>query len=149
MPRIAQHDVNASSLEFTSLKFENPSMEQITLTQQAILHNPSMYTPTLDPFTAGTYLVTNGTFGAVPIIYVAMPKIHATKPTSNAGVVDQVVKINNLDQLTQYAKEVISQEYVETALVGRTNLHLGALPTTKVNYNSTSKYKGMCTVSKM
>jgi hypothetical protein len=143
MPRIAQHDVNRSSLEFAALKFENPSMSEITLTQTGILHNPSMYTPTLDSFTAGSYLVTNGTFGAVPIISVVLPKTHATKPKSNQGVVQQVVPIVSLDQLTQYATAVISSEYVETALVGKTNLHLGALPTVKVNYNSTTKYKGM------
>jgi hypothetical protein len=131
-------------LEFAALKFENPSMSEITLTQTGILHNPSMYTPTLDSFTAGSYLVTNGTFGSVPIINVVLPKTHATKPKSDQGVVQQVVPIVSLDQLTQYATAVISSEYVETALVGKTDLHLGALPTVKVNYNSTTKYKGTC-----
>jgi hypothetical protein len=144
MPKIAQHDVNRSSLEFKALKFENPSMSEITLTQDGVLHNPSMYTPTLDSFVAGSFLVTNGSFGAKAIINVTMPKIHATKPQSNQGVFKQVVPIVDIEQLTKYATAVISQEYVETALGGKTNLHLGALPVVDVKYNSTSKYKGMC-----
>jgi hypothetical protein len=142
MPKIAQHDVDRSSLEFKALKFENPSMKEITLTQDGVLHNPSMYTPTLDSFTAGSYLVTNGSFGAKAIIDVQMPEIHATKPKSDQGVFKQVVPIVDIDQLTAYATEVIGNEWVETALAGKTKLHLGALPVVNVNYNSTSRYKG-------
>ncbi|EHK97566.1 hypothetical protein M7I_6654 [Glarea lozoyensis 74030] len=143
MPKIAQHDVDRSSLEFKALKFENPSMEEITLTQDGVLHNPSMYTPTLDSFKAGSYLVTNGSFGAKAIIDVQMPEIHATKPQSDQGVFKQVVPIVDIDQLTAYATEVVGNEYVETALAGKTKLHLGALPVVNVNYNSTSRYKGL------
>jgi len=143
MPKIAQHDVDQSSLEFKALKFENPSMSEITLTQDGVLHNPSMYTPTLDSFTAGSYLVSDGQFASVPIINVVMPKIHATKPQSDQGVFKQVVPIVDLGQITAYATAVISQEYVETALAGSTDLHLGALPVVNVDYNSTSRYKGL------
>lgn len=143
MPKIAQQNVDDSSLEFTTFKFLDPTMETVSLTQQGILHNPAIFTPTLDSFLADSFLVTNGTFGAAPIIKVQMPKIHGLHPKSNAGVVDQQVQIVDIDQLTAFATAVISQEYLETALVGRTNLHLGALPTVKINYNSTSRYKGL------
>jgi len=143
MPKIAQSNVDDSSLEFTTFKFLAPSMKTVTLTQEGILHNPAKFTPTLDSFLADSYLVTNGTFGSAPLIRVQMPKIHATHPTSIAGTVDQQVPIVDIDQLTAFATAVIAQEYVETALVGKTDLHLGALPTVKINYNSTSKYKGL------
>lgn len=143
LPRIAQHNVDESSLEFTTFKFLDPTMKTVTLTQDGILHNPAIFTPTLDSFVADSYLVTNGTFGPASIIKVQMPKIHAKHPTSEAGVDAQQVTIVDIDQLTAFATAVISQEYVETALVGRTNLHLGALPTTQITYNSTSKYKGL------
>ncbi|KAF4636869.1 hypothetical protein G7Y89_g1200 [Cudoniella acicularis] len=142
MPKIAQKGVDESSLEVTELKFLNPSDTSITLTQNAILHSPSIYTPTLDPFVAGSYLVTNGTFGPAPMVYINMPSIHALHPSSTASVVE-TLPINNIDQLTEYATQVIANEYVTTALTGKTTLHEGKLPTTTVNYNSSFTYKGL------
>ncbi|RDL35988.1 Uncharacterized protein BP5553_06600 [Venustampulla echinocandica] len=143
MPKIAQDGVDDASLEFTELQFLNPSATSVTLTQRAILHSPSKFTPTLDSFNASTFLVTNGTFGAAPMIFVTMPSIHVQHPKSNVAVEDSKVMINNMDQLTNFATQAVAQEYVSTALVGETTLHLGALPTVKINYNSTSKYKGL------
>ncbi|KAG9233505.1 hypothetical protein BJ875DRAFT_43475 [Amylocarpus encephaloides] len=143
MPKIAQHDVNAANIEVTEFKFENPTMETILLTQRAKLNNPSLYTPTLDSFAAASYLVTNGTFGPASIIHVQMPEAHATKPYSKQEVVNQEVKIDDLDQLAAFATAVVSDEYVHTALVGKTKLHLGALPVVEVTFNDTSTYKGL------
>src|ERR1700761_1618087 len=103
MPKIAQHGVDESSLEVTDLQFLNPTPDSLDLTQRVILHSPSMYTPTLDAFSAASYLVENGTFAAVPMIYIEMPKIHALHPKSNASVVGQHVTINDLDAVTAYA----------------------------------------------
>jgi hypothetical protein len=143
MPKIAQDGVNDSSIEFTDIQFLEPTSESIVLTQKAILHSPSMYTPTLDPFNASLYLVTNGTFGASPMIVVEMPRIHALHPQSNASIDNQNTTIVDLDQVTQYATTVITNETVTTALTGRTKLHEGKLPVNWVNYNSSSTYKGL------
>lgn len=140
MPKKAQHDVNASSLSFTDLQFLNPSPNTITLTQKGILHSPSHYTPTLDSFNASLWLVTNGVFGAVPFVNIQMPKIHALHGDSNVSVTDQVVTVLDQAQLSQYAIQVLDQKNVTTALTGRTKLHLGALPTTEVNYNESTTY---------
>lgn len=121
----------------------NPTEESVELTQGAILHSPSIFTPTLDSFSAGSYLITNGTFGPEPMIYIQMPKTHVLHPQSNQLVEAQTVKVNNLDQLTAFATAVVTDEYVTTALVGNTDLHEGHLPVTHVNYNTTSTYKGM------
>jgi len=142
MPHIAQHGVNESSIEFTALQFLDPSMNSITLTQNATLHSPSIYTPTLDPFNASLYLVTNGVFSAEPMTYIQMPSIHALHPESNDTLTQQV-PIANITILTQYATEVLTNEFVTTALVGKTKLHEGALPVVTVNYNSSSTYKGL------
>jgi len=143
MPKIAQTGVNDSSIEFTDLEFLDPTSTSIILTQKAILHSPSMYTPSLDAFNASLFLVTNGTFGAVPMLSIPMPKIHALHPQSNVTILNQELSISNLDQLTDYATAVLSNEEVTTALTGRPKLHLGGLPAINVNYNSSTTYKGL------
>jgi hypothetical protein len=142
MPKIAQHGVDESSIEVTELKFLDPTSESVVLSQQVILHSPSIFTPTLDPFTASSYLVTNGTFGPTPMLYIPMPKIHALHPQSNASVANLNLTIANLDQVTDYATALITQEEVTTALTGRTNLHEGKLPVVNINFNTSSTYKG-------
>jgi hypothetical protein len=143
MPKIAQHGVDESWIEVTTLKFLNPTSDSVVLTQDVILHSPSIYTPTLDPFTAASWLVTNGTFGPVPMLYIPMPRIHALHPQSNASVSNLNLTISNLEQVTDYATAIITQENVSTALTGRTNLHEGKLPVVNINFNSTSTYKGL------
>jgi hypothetical protein len=145
MPHIAQHGVDESTIEFTALKFLEPTSDSVVLSQEAILHSPSMYTPTLDPFTAASWLVTNGTFGPEPMLYVPMPRIHALHPQSNASVDGANVTISSLEQVTDYAMAIITQENVTTALTGKTKLHEGKLPVITINYNSSSTYKGMLT----
>jgi len=143
MPKIAQDGVNDSSIEFTDLEFLDPTPNSVVLTQKAILHSPSMYTPTLDAFNASLYLITNGTFASAPILQIHMPKIHALHPKSNVTILGQDLSISNLDQLTDFATAVLTNEEVNTALTGKTNLHLGGLPVVNVNYNTSTTYKGL------
>ncbi len=143
MPRIAQDQVSDASLEFLDSSFTDPESEQVTISQKATLHNPSIFTPTLDGFPADLYLVTNGQYGAEPMLSLPMPKIHAGKGGTNASIENAVSKINSLEQVTNYATTVMTSEYVTTALVGKTKLHLGSLPVQSVKFNSTSTYKGL------
>lgn len=142
MPKIAQNGVNDSSLEFTELDFLDPTESSITLTQRGILYSPSVFTPTLDPFNASLYLVTNGALAAEPMMYIPMPSIHALHPQGNVSIDNQVIPIANIDRLTDFATAVLANEYITTALSGSTNLHEGSLPVVKVNYNSQTTYKG-------
>jgi hypothetical protein len=142
MPRIAQHQVDDSSLEFREAYFLNPTSDSVEVTQKTILHNPSTFTPTLDPFPADLFLVTNGTYASVAMMTLPMPGIHAKKAV-NASIDNEVVQVNDLDALGDYAVAVMNNENITTALVGRTKLHLGKLPTQKIKFNSTSTYKGM------
>jgi hypothetical protein len=143
MPRIAQKGVNESSIEFTDLEFLEPTSDSIVLTQSAILHSPSIYTPTLDPFNASLYLVENGVYSSAPMMYIPMPSIHALHPSSNVSIKNEQLAIANLAELTKYATAVLSQENVTTALVGSTRLHEGKLPVNTITFNSTSTYKGL------
>lgn len=141
MPKIAQKGVSESSIEFLALKFMNPTPNSILLTQDAVLHSPSIYTPTLDPFNASLYLVTNGKFASEPITYIPMPRIHVVHPQIGANLT-QTVPIYNVDSITNYAISVLGLKNVTTALTGRTKLHEGKLPVIDINYNSTSTYPG-------
>ncbi|KAG0650168.1 hypothetical protein D0Z07_3339 [Hyphodiscus hymeniophilus] len=143
MPHIANHGVKESHLELTELQFLNPTPDTVVLTQKAILHSPSIYTPTLDPFNATLWLVTNGTFATAPLNILTMPRIHALHPKSNASVVNQEVALLSQDQIAEYATQVLSNKNVSTALTGKTNLHEGHLPTLKINYNTTLTYAGL------
>ncbi|KAI6708416.1 hypothetical protein B2J93_5857 [Marssonina coronariae] len=114
-PKMAQHDVNKATLEFRDGSFTNPTSDSIRITQNATLHNPSTFRPTLDAFPAELYLVTNGTYGSAPMLTLPMPHIHARKYTNTS--VDSVAQITNLDQVSAYAVTVMTSEYVETALI--------------------------------
>lgn len=142
MPHIAQHGVDESYLQATDIRFLDPTPDTVVLTQEAILHSPSIFTPTLDPFNATLWLVTNGTFATEPMNMLSMPRIHALHPQSNAGVANQTVTIESLDQITEYATQVLTNENVSIALTGKTTLHEGHLPPVNVNYNTTVTYAG-------
>ncbi len=142
MPQIAQHGVDETSIEFTELKFLDPAPDSLSLSQTAIIHNPIIYTPTLDSFNASLYLLTNDTFAQDRIMQITIPQIHAMHPTSQSTIVGQTVHAENMDQLTDYSIQVLKNEWIETALTGTTKLHLGKLPVATVKFNTTSKYKG-------
>lgn len=125
------------------MQYLDPTPEHVTLTLKAVLKNPTMYTPTLDAFNASLHLYTDGIYTPIGMVNVPMPNIHVQKPSSNATVDSKVAQILDLAELGRYATAVISDENVTTALVGKTTLHLGKLPDTKVNYNSSSTFKGM------
>lgn len=143
MPRIAQHQVDDATLEIRDTLFGQPTSNSVVLLENATLHNPSTFTPSFDAFDAAFFLVTNGTYGPAPAFYLPMPKIHAQKPAVNATIENKLIEFTNIDQVAAYAIAVIQNEYVETALVGKTKLHLGTLPTQHITFNTTSKYKGL------
>jgi hypothetical protein len=105
-----------------------------------------MYTPTLDPFNATVYLVTNGTFDTALLDVIALPRIHATKGNSTVSVVNQAVAFTDQSEIAKYAMQVLTQENVTMALTGRTTLHEGKLPLTHVNFNTSTTYKSNSSV---
>lgn len=142
MPKIAQDGVTDSTITLTELRFEEPESEALVITQKGKIHNPTMYTPTLDPFSVHSFLVTNGTYGAEYMLDLAMPKIHVLKNV-NVSTATSRIEINSLEAVTDYCIAVLTQENVTSALVGKTDLHLGKLPKSTVKYNKTTTYKGL------
>ncbi|TVY57124.1 hypothetical protein LCER1_G003624 [Lachnellula cervina] len=142
-PNIAQNGVNKAHLEVTGLEFYNPTPDSIQVTERIITHNPSMYTPTLDPWSGGTFVVTNGTYSDKAIVYLPVPKTHTLHPLSNAAIVNATVPINDQAQIALYATQLVKLEKVTTALVGKPLLHIGKLPAIHVNYNASTTYSGM------
>ncbi|TVY87028.1 hypothetical protein LAWI1_G007005, partial [Lachnellula willkommii] len=142
-PNIAQNGVSKARLEVTGLEFFNPTPDSIQVTERIITHNPSMYTPTLDPWSGGTYVVTNGTYSEKAIVYLPVPKTHTLHPVSNAAIVNATVPVNDQDQIALYATQLVKLEKVTTALVGKPLLHIGKLPAIHVKYNATTTYNGM------
>ncbi|KIN07058.1 hypothetical protein OIDMADRAFT_36718 [Oidiodendron maius Zn] len=143
VPNIAQSGINDSSFEVSDLKFINPAPNSINLTQIATLYSPSRFTPTLDPFSAGLWLVTNKTYGTAPFVYLDLPQIHVLHPKSNVTSENQVVPLLNTNEITDYVIAMLTQENVTIALTGTTKLHEGKLPVISINYNSTTTYKGL------
>jgi len=105
-----------------------------------------LFTPSLDSFIAENYFVRNATgeYGPAALVGLQMPKIHAEHPKSNATLEPQRYTILSHDEVDAYVAATLQQEYVTSALVGKTKLHLGALPVTNIKYNTTLTYKGMC-----
>ncbi|KAG9242033.1 hypothetical protein BJ878DRAFT_426769 [Calycina marina] len=144
MPKIAQSGVDKTYLELTDLKFINPTQETLEITQTAILHNPEIFTPTLDAFPVQSYFVVNATGEQLgPMLEFQFPKTHALHPTSVNTAALQECLIEDADVVNQFVTAVLTQEYVSSSLVGSTNLHLGALPVNKINYNTVVTYKGL------
>ncbi|TVY22435.1 hypothetical protein LHYA1_G008744 [Lachnellula hyalina] len=142
-PNIAQHGVNKARLEVTGLEFYNPTPDHIEVTERIITHNPSMYTPTLDPWSGGTFVVTNGTYSEKAILYLPVPKTHTKHPVSNAAIVNATVPIYDQDQIALYATQLLTLKQVTTALVGKPLLHIGKLPAIHVKYNASTTYNGL------
>jgi hypothetical protein len=143
LPRIAQSGINSSSLSFYELQFLDPKPNSITLTQKATLHTTTIFTPTLDPFTASLWLATSGIFPSDPITSIELPAIHALHPDSNVTIINQVLNISNPQELADFTIQVLSQENVTTALTGSTRAHEGKLPVVTINYNSSITYKSL------
>ena len=147
LPRIAQHDVDRSRLELLDLQFLDPTADSLVITQRATLHNPSTFTPTLDAFVADNYFVRNDTeqYGPTPLVQLQMPEIHSLHPKSEAVLELRRYAILSHEEVNAYVSATLKQEYVTSALVGKTKLHLGALPVTNIKYNTTTTYKGIST----
>lgn len=141
-PRIAQDGVDASSITIESLKFLNSKANSFIFSQDGILHNPKIFTPTLEPFNVSVYLVTGGVAAAVPMIQIPMPSIHAVD-NSQVNIDNVNVTILSMDAVNNYTLAVLTQKNVTTRLVGSTKLHIGALPVNTIQYNHDITYGGL------
>lgn len=143
MPRIAQKEINESTLSFSSISFTNPAVDHLTLAAGAVQHSSSIFTPTVDGFNVTMHLVTNGTMSPDSITQITMPQIHAHHPNTVITVDPQQVPILDFDQVTDFAIALLNQPNVTVRMAGNTKLHEGALPVIPIKYNSSLTFLGL------
>lgn len=135
IPRIAQHEINASSLEVTSQEVTNPSATGIHLKLDTVIRSDSSFHPVIDPFRAALSLK-----GQSPFLYIDIPQ---TKSQAETFVtVDQDATFVSNESFTQYTKAVLASETFEVYLDGETHLKLSGLPKMSVKYNKVVTMKG-------
>jgi hypothetical protein len=135
IPKKAQHEINASTLEVTSQEVTDPASDGVHLKLDSVIKSDSSYHPTVDSFRAGLSLGGQG-----PFLYIDIPqtKSEAETPIS----VDQRLNFTSMDAFTGYTKTVIDAESFNVYLNGKTKVHLKGLPAMDVNYNKVVSMKG-------
>jgi len=115
----------------------DPTPDSFHLKQTAVIGKKSPYHPRLDAFNASLSLA-----GPTikPYAYVQIPDIFASETATT--VIDQDVKITDIDQLNTYTSTVLSNESVSLAIQGKTGLHEMRFPTTTVDYSKVVAMKG-------
>ena len=140
LPNIAQDQVNKSFLEIKNMVVTNPTNNSVHMQQDAVLHSASVFTPTLDSFSAALFLEDTEP-NIKPFAYLQLPQVHSSKSTPVN--INQTVAITDINQFSEYTKTVMNSETFRVALRGRTVLHLGKLPSTALDYNEVLTLKGM------
>ncbi|KAL1970458.1 hypothetical protein VTN77DRAFT_4102 [Rasamsonia byssochlamydoides] len=136
-PRIAQNDVNASTLNITQLVITDPTPDSFHVNQTQILGNKATYHPTIYAFNATISLV-----GATaPIAYALVPQIQAND--GEVIHVAQTLQLSNPSAMADFSKAILNDEEVELNFYGRPDLKEGGLPTRVVTFNKTVTLKGL------
>ncbi|CAD6498924.1 BgTH12-04580 [Blumeria graminis f. sp. triticale] len=146
VPQMAQLNIDRAYLQFTDIRFIVPTPSSITLTQTVLLYTKTRFTPTLKPFVASIYAVHNGSYSKVPMTTARFPEVHAIHPVSMTHLTNTFLNFSSdaeREEVARFATQVLTQDRVTTALVGRGSLQLGALPLMTVNYNKTTTFQGL------
>ncbi|OKL59514.1 hypothetical protein UA08_05107 [Talaromyces atroroseus] len=137
-PRIAQSDVNKSSLNITNLVFSNPTPSSIHANQTQVLTNKASYHPTIYAFNASISLPG----ASAPLSTVLIPRLQA-----NDGEiinVDATLALNqSTDAVANFTMAVLGLESFQLNFYGRPDLKEGALPREKVSFNKTVTMNGL------
>lgn len=138
-PRIAQSNINDSTLQIQSMIITEPTPHSFHLQQHSVIRSSSSYHPLIDAFNA-TLSVKDDKPGRSPFAMIELPAVHASAETPVD--VDQFVQITNLDQYGDFAKVVLASEEYKLAVDGRTGLHQSGLRAITVDYNKVVTLKG-------
>lgn len=88
LPKKAQHEINASTLEVTNMEVTNPTPESVQLKIENTIRSDSSYHPKIDAFRAGLSLE-----GQEPFIYIDIPE--AKSESETFVTVNQEVKFES------------------------------------------------------
>ncbi|KAK2826887.1 hypothetical protein FQN49_007355 [Arthroderma sp. PD_2] len=136
-PKLAQHDVSESTLSITDMQTSNPAPDSLHVKVTQVIGSKSKYHPTLDPFDAQVFLSGE----QKPFMTLHTPQVEARDGVE--AVIDQDVHIEDQDAFAGFSKAVMLSETLELLVVGQTELKLGGLQKTTVDYNKTVAMKGM------
>jgi hypothetical protein len=136
IPDKAQHDINSSTLEVNSQDVTQPTEDSIHLRINSTAKSSSSFHPRLDAFRASFALE-----GKEPFIYADVPETKADASTEI--IIDQNVKIANMDSFKEYNKLVIGSETFSVLFSGKTKVHQSGLKAITVDYDKKITMKGM------
>lgn len=131
MPRIAQSGVNKTNVTVEGIQLSEPTPNSYRFSTNTTERPKSIFTPTLDPFNVSFYLTDYDNNTAFQV--AEFPRTHVHKPTL-VNVTDQLIHIENMPQWEQYLRVAFASDYYRVTNLGHTDLHLGALPTTNIEF---------------
>lgn len=135
-PRIAQGDVNDSSLTITQMTITDPAPDSLHLNQSQVIGSRSRYHPWFDEFDANVTLLGSAT----PFAVLQIPRVQSKDGT--VVRIDQRLQLGNVSAFGEYARAVMLNEEVTLNVYGRPKLREGKLPKITVTYNKTVTMKG-------
>lgn len=135
-PKIAQHDVNDSTLNITSMSISNPTPDSFSLKQTQVIGSGSSFHPRIYAFDAAVSLLG----AAVPFATVHVPGVKSKDGAEL--VIEQTVDLSNASAFGDYATAVMLNEEVSMNIYGKPGLKQGELPKNTVTYNKTVTMKG-------
>jgi len=136
IPKKAQHDINASTLEVTSQEVTNPTPESIHLKLVTLAKSGSNFHPTIEGFRAGLSLKDQE-----PFLYIDIPEAKAEAETSIVAEAD--VNFENMDRFAEYNKVALGSESFDVYVDGKTKVHQSGLKAISVDYNKKVTMKGL------
>lgn len=139
-PKLAQKNVNDSTLEIQSMVLTNPTPHSVDLQQQSVIRSSSPYHPNLDAFNA-TLSIVDGSSDKPPFASVELPSVRASSDTQVH--INQTLPISDVAQFSDFAKVVLASKEYKLAVRGRTGLHQSGLQATTVDYDQVVTLKGM------
>lgn len=136
IPKKAQKDINASTLEVTAQDVTNPTPDGIHLKLVSVARSFSKFHPTIEKFDATLALE-----GQAPFLTIHVPQVKSEAKTDI--VVEHDVTITNKDAFSKYTIETMEQENFFVYMSGKTKVRQPGLQPIPVNYNKKIPMKGL------
>jgi hypothetical protein len=136
IPKKAQRDINASTLEVVSQEVLDTEADQFHLKIKSIARSGSSFHPTIEAFQAGLSLE-----GQEPFLFLNIPEVKSEAETEIN--IEQDTPIVNLDSFKNYTKTSISSETFTVLLSGKTKIRQSGLSAISVNYDKRVEMKGL------
>lgn len=142
-PRIAQNQIDDSTLTVNSMTMDNPTPDTLEVTLNSTIGTKSSYHPTLDAFPASFYLGDSDR----PFLQLAVPE---QKGVHNGDIqlVHQIVNVTEQPGFNDYAKALLLQKELDVKVKGKTKLREGKLPKVNLDYNKEVHVPGWFSVLK-